>query len=124
MIQDHTREQSYVSIVLAIYTALPETPTRARTADRKLAQSWNQSGITLEVVESALLLGQLRRLARPPDYPKLTPIRSLHYFVPVIEEVLEKPLPEGYVEYMKSKLRILNDRMLGSTLAIGGQTGS
>jgi len=107
MIQDHSSNRSYVPTVLEMYMALPETPSRTRPADRNLAEEWQQSGVTLEVVESALLLGQLRRLARPPEYPKLNPIQSLYYFVPLIQEVMDKPLPDGYVEYMKSKLQKL-----------------
>ena len=124
MIHDHAQDQSYVSVVLEMYTALPETPARARPADRKLAEDWQRSGITLEVVESVLLLGQLRRLARPTDYPKLSPIRSLYYFVPVMEEVMEKPLPDGYVEYMRWKLQKPNARNPGATPAAGSHTGA
>ncbi len=124
MIQNDAENRSYISAVIEMYVALPETPARARPADRKLAEDWQRSGITLEVVESALLLGQLRRLARPPDYPKLSPIRSLYYFVPLMEEVREKPLQDGYVEYMKSKLQKLSARTPGSIPAIGAHTGA
>jgi hypothetical protein len=124
MIENHAWNPSYVSEVLAMYTTLPETPTRARPGDRRLAEDWQRSGVTLEVVESALLLGQLRRLARPPDYPKLNPIRSLYYFVPLIEEVMEKPLPDGYVEYMKSKLQKLGASNPGTPPAARSQTGA
>jgi hypothetical protein len=44
-------------------------------------------GVPLETVETALLLGALRRMIRPPDAPRLTPIRSLAYFRPLIEEI-------------------------------------
>ena len=124
MIQNNAENQSYISVVLEMYTALPETPARSRPADHKLAEDWHRSGITLEVVECALVLGQLRRLARPPEYPKLAPIRSLYYFVPVIQEVMEKPLPEGYVEYMKCKLQKLKFRNPRSTPAVGNHAGA
>jgi hypothetical protein len=123
MIEAHVWNKSYVPEVLALYTALPETPSRARPADRKLAEDWQRRGITLEVIESAMLLGELRRLARPPDYPKLNPIRSLYYFVPLIEEVMEKPLPDDYVEYMRSKLRKLAPGKPDSSPQVDSQTG-
>ncbi len=56
MTEDQSWNRSYVPAVLAMYTALPETPARARPADRRLAEEWRPSGVTLEVVESALLL--------------------------------------------------------------------
>jgi hypothetical protein len=37
----------------------------------------------------------------------LTPrIRSLAYFEPVIEELLEQPVPDGYLHYLRHKLRL------------------
>ena len=124
MIENHAWNPSYVSEVLAIYTTLPETPARARPADRRLAETWQRGGVTLQMVESALLLGQLRRLARPPEYPRLNPIRSLYYFVPLVEEVMEKPLPDGYVKYMKSKLQKLDASRQEPQPAERSQTGT
>jgi hypothetical protein len=57
------------------------------------------------VVESAFLLASLRRLLRPADVPALSPIRSLAYFQPVIEELLSHPAPDNYLEYLRLKLR-------------------
>ena len=34
----------------------------------------------------------------------LGPIRSLHYFLPVIEELLATPVPQAYVTYLRSKV--------------------
>ena len=124
MTENHAWNPGYVPQVLAMYLTLPETPTRACPADRKLAEQWQRGGVTLEIVESALLLGQLRRLARPPDYPKLNPIRSLYYFIPLIEEVMGKPLPGGYVEYMKSKIQKLGTSEIESTPASQSKTGA
>ena len=59
----------------------------------------------LRVVETALLLGSLRRLIRPADAPRLSPIRSLAYFRPVIDELRSHPAPEGYLDYLRLKLR-------------------
>ena len=100
--------RSYVTTVLTMYTMLPETPIRVRPADRKLAECWYREGVTIQTVESALLLGQIRRLGRPAAYQKLAPVRSLYYFVPLIGEVIKNPLPDGYLEYIKSKLRKLD----------------
>lgn len=105
-----TDGHSYVSSVLGMYAALHETPDRPRPADRRLAENWHNRGITLQTVESALLLGQLRRLGRPADYPKLQPIRSLYYFVPLIDEVLASSLEPDYVSYIRMTLKRLESR--------------
>ena len=36
----------------------------------------------------------------------LGPIRSLHYFMPVIEELLAHPVPESYLAYLRSKVTL------------------
>ena len=55
----------------------------------------------LRVVETALLLGSLRRLIRPADAPRRSPIRSLAYFRPVIDEIRAHPAPESYLDYLR-----------------------
>jgi hypothetical protein len=56
-------------------------------------------------VETATLVGSLRRLIRPADAPRLSPIRSLAYFRPVIDELRAHPAPESYVYRLRLKLR-------------------
>jgi hypothetical protein len=57
------------------------------------------------MVESAFLLASLCRLVRSADLLPLSPIRSLAYFRPVIEELLANSAPENYLEYLHLKLR-------------------
>jgi hypothetical protein len=96
---------SYVASVVTLYIEMPETPMRVSASDQWLARSLHQNGVPLETVEVALLLGSLRRLIRPADAPRLTPIRSLAYFRPVIDELQENPAPENYRDYLRLKLR-------------------
>jgi DNA-binding helix-hairpin-helix protein with protein kinase domain len=98
----------YVTAVLNVYLGLPETPLRATTQDRRLASQLQERGVTLGVVESAFLLASVRRLVRPADVPPLSPIRSLAYFQPVIDELLSQPPPEGYLAYLRLKLEQLS----------------
>ena len=112
MIQNttHTDATQYQTAVLKLYLELPETPSRAGLQDRKRAEELYARGINLATVESALLLASLRRLGRPDDWPPLAPIRSLAYFMPVIEELLDNPIPDDYREYLSSKVRSLGNR--------------
>jgi hypothetical protein len=96
---------SYVASVVTFYLEMPDTPLRVSVSDQWLARYFHQNGVPLETVETALLLGSLRRLIRPADAPQLSPIRSLAYFRPVIEELCEHPAPENYREYLRLKLR-------------------
>jgi hypothetical protein len=99
----------YVAAVLTLYIDLPDTPLRASVPDQRQARTWFDRGVSLEVVETALLLACLRRMARPIDVPPLPRIRSLAYFQPVIEELREHPAPGGYLQYLRLKLRNIID---------------
>jgi hypothetical protein len=59
----------------------------------------------LSKIENALVLAAVRRLIRPADAPPLTTVRSLAYFLPVIEEVLETEVGEEYFQYARQKLQ-------------------
>jgi hypothetical protein len=98
---------AYVADVLLLYVELPETPLRAGVQDQWRARRWHDLGVPLCVVESAFLLGSLRRLLRPADAPPLSPIRSLAYFQPVLDELIANPPPENYLDYLRLKLRRL-----------------
>ena len=105
-----TAADGYVTAVLTLYLGLPETPLRASTQDRRLARQLYEHGVTLQVVESAFLLASVRRLARPADVPALSPIRSLAYFQPVIEELLSNPAPKNYTEYLRLNLQQMTEQ--------------
>jgi hypothetical protein len=95
---------AYVAAVVMAYVELPETPLSANLQDHRQARRLHDRGIPLRIVESALLLGSLRRLIRPADLPPLPAIRSLAYFQPVIDELLAHPMLENYLEYLRHKL--------------------
>ena len=104
---------AYVNAVLVYYLQLPDTPLRASAADQRLAWQLFDRAVPLQTVESALLLGSLRRLARPSDLPPLQPIRSLAYFQPIVDELLgQPPLPDGYRSYLKLKLERFSSAMV------------
>jgi hypothetical protein len=106
---------AYVAAVITLYMDMPDTPMRISASDQWLARHFYQDGVPMETVETALLLGSLRRLIRPADSPRLAPIRSLAYFRPVIEELQENPAPENYCEYLKMKLRMATQKTPAET---------
>ena len=83
---------------------MPATPTQATAPDRQQAQRLFAMGVPAEIVETALLLASLRRLVRDRSAGALPCIRSLAYFVPVIEELLLQPVRPGYLDYLRRKL--------------------
>lgn len=102
----------YVKSVLDLYLALPETPNRVSRSDRSLALELFQRDVPRSTIEAAFLLASARRLCRPTDAPSLGSIRSLHYFLPVIDEITYQPLPAGYLDYLRRKLATSNSKHL------------
>jgi len=96
--------KDYSRAVLDLYARLPGTPPKARPADRRLLEQLHSRGVPLCAVESALFLACARRLYRDPRKPPLPQIRSLAYFLPVIDELSQNPLPSGYLTYVRSKV--------------------
>jgi len=96
--------EGYRQTLLDLYLRLPDTPCRLSRHDGRLVQQLWERRIPLTTVETAFLLASLRRAARRPDAIPLGPIRSLHYFLPVIEELLAQPAPESYLAYLRSKV--------------------
>ena len=94
----------YVRKLLEAYRTTPGTTGSIRRSDRVLAEQLHQRGVPLRVVENALVLAVARRLMHSPEAPPLGTIRSLAYFVPVIEEVLEGTVGQDYFNYLRYRL--------------------
>ncbi len=105
-----TGVDEFVKYILNLYRLLPETPSKTNPNDRKTATALHQRQILMSTIESALLLGSVRRLSRSPDMPPLSPIRSLAYFLPVIQELLDHPIRDDYANYLRIKLHALNSK--------------
>jgi hypothetical protein len=97
-------QRDYVHRLLEAYRTTPGTCGAVRRADRLLAAQLYERGVPVEVVENALTLAAARRLIRPAGAPPLGVVRSLAYFVPVIEEVLDLKAGQDYYRYLRSKL--------------------
>jgi hypothetical protein len=96
--------QEYVSRLLDAYRKTPGTTGRVHRQDRKLAEQFYEHRIPLKAVENALVLATARRLLRPEDAPPLDTIRSLHYFSPVIDEVMKSTMGNDYILYLRRKI--------------------
>ena len=79
----HSR-RSYAEAVLSAYRSCPGTTGHVRRSDRLFAGTLHDRGISLDAIRAAFVLATARRAFRPADAPPLQPIRSLYYFLPVI----------------------------------------
>lgn len=97
-------QEEYIRQVLEAYRKTPGTMGTVRRADRLLAAQLYQRGLSVKVIENALVLAATRRLIRRADAAPLGTIRSLAYFLPVIEEVLALRVSPDYFDYLRHKL--------------------
>jgi hypothetical protein len=104
---DGGSQEEYIRRVLEAYRKTPSTMGTVRRPDRVVALQLYQRGISVSVIENAFLLAATRRLMRPADAPPLGAIRSLAYFLPVIEEVLSLRVSPEYFQYLRHKLERL-----------------
>jgi hypothetical protein len=93
----------YVRRLLDGYCRTPSVVGVIRPADQRLAEDFYRRSIPLALVEAAFALTAARRLFRVP--PLVTPIRSLHYFLPVLNELADDPPAPEYFHYLRWKLR-------------------
>jgi hypothetical protein len=94
----------YVEALLRAYLELPATTNRARAADRALARSLFAQNVPLDLVRAAFIVATSRRASRPSGASPLGPIRSLHYFLPVIDELRLSPPDPAYIRHLQSRL--------------------
>ena len=67
-------------------------------------------GVAVHVVQDALILAAARRLTRAAGVPPLAPIRSLAYFLPVIEEVMHLEVGREYFQHLRRRVASLTAR--------------
>jgi hypothetical protein len=110
-VDNNRGQEEYVRQVLEAYHQTPGTMGTLRQPDRLLAAQLYERGVSVSVIQNALILAAVRRLIRPANTPPLGTIRSLAYFLPVIEEVLDLKVSPGYFQYLRHKLaRIASPR--------------
>ena len=97
--------EEYIQKVLSAYRTTPGTAGTIRRPDRLLAAPLHARGVPLRAVENALVLAAARRIIRDPSAPPLGTIRSLAYFAPVIEEVLDLRISPDYFQYLRHKIQ-------------------
>jgi hypothetical protein len=93
---DAEDRRRYVHELLRLYVATPGVAGHVRRADRDFAGTLFDRRIPLYVVETAFVVAAARRVRNNAFASPMPPIRSVHYFAGVIQEVLDRPL--GYRE--------------------------
>jgi hypothetical protein len=103
-VDDGSLQKEFVYRVLEAYRKTPGTMGTVRRPDRLLAEQLYQRGVSATIVENAFILAAARRLMHPADAPPFGTIRSLAYFLPVIDEVLGLSVSQDYFQHLRHKL--------------------
>lgn len=103
---DHTLDRRYyVEHILEAYRTTPICAGKVRREDRRLAHRLYDQRTPLRLVRAAFYLAAMRRLYRPFDATPLPPVRALHYFLPVLDEIRRHDIDPHYIAYAEQKVR-------------------
>lgn len=94
----------YVKAIRDMYVGMPTTSHRLHHKEVELARHLYRQRVPLLHVEAALLVESARRVLPHEPHPR-KPIRSLHEIVSILEQSRRSALSEGYVLYLRHKLR-------------------
>jgi hypothetical protein len=100
-------QKAYVDSVRECFLALGCSSGKFGVAEAAAAGNLQRRGIPWAMLEEAMLLGACRKYTCWIEGQVLEPIWNLAYFEPIIAEIKEKPLPPGYSDYLRKKIRRL-----------------
>ncbi len=94
----------YVEVIGDIYAELPITSRALPSNELDVARQLHREGFRLHYVEAGLLVATARRVLGN-DPQALEPMCSLRDVVPIIEQARRAGAGQGYVNYLRHKLR-------------------
>ena len=95
----------YVAAVRSLFLAPACVTGVFSSADEQLAAEWYRTGIPIDHVERAVLLGCTRKYVALFNHDGGSPITSLHYFAGPLEEVAETETSLDYWRYLAARVR-------------------
>ncbi len=102
--------ERYVAEVRRIFLSQRCISSAFTPADDRIAADWHRSGVPLECVERAILLGCLRKYVTFLNHGSGTPITTLGYFRSLIDEIDQLNASPDYWQYVAIRLTALERR--------------
>jgi hypothetical protein len=96
-----------VAEVRRLFLARPCVRAAFSPADERLARSWLQQGISLEMINRAILFGCARKYTAWRNGQERGTIGSLRYFEAVLEELIAQTPSPDYWQYVEAKVERL-----------------
>jgi len=97
-------QETYVDAVRKRFLELGCGNAQFGAIEIAAARDLQRRGVSLAVVEDAMLLAASRKYMSWFEGNALEPIQSLDYFNDVIAEIQNKPFPPGYSAYLRKKV--------------------
>lgn len=105
-------ESGFVEQVRTRLLKYPIVRSSFGAADQKLARELFRKGVSLDHLDRALLLGLTRKYVSTLNSLGTSPIYSLSYFLPLLDEVAQTESSGRYWEYLRRRLDDLNTAWL------------
>ena len=100
-------QKAYVESVRACFLSLGCGSGKFGAAEAADARDLQRRGIPLTLIEDAMFLGACRKYGSWFEGRASEPIHSLRYFDQLVAEIQQEPLPAGYPEYLRGKVKQL-----------------
>jgi hypothetical protein len=101
---DSQSANAYVDAIKKSFVAIGCTNGKLSARDAQIARDLQNTGVPLETVQNALLIGTVRKYVSWLNGGSREPIGSLAYFVAIISEINDRPLTPDYQEYLQGKV--------------------
>ena len=101
---DSQSANAYVDAIKKSFVAIGCTTGKLSARDAQIARDLQNTGVPLETVQNALLIGTVRKYVSWLNGGSGEPIGSLAYFVAIISEIQDRPLTPDYQEYLQRKV--------------------
>lgn len=96
---------TFVSEVQKMLQARACVHASLSTADEVLARQWFSRGVPLQRIGQAILLGCSRKYSSWRNNQTHTPILSLAYFAPILDEIAQQKIQDEYWEYLSIRIQ-------------------
>lgn len=103
-------KNKYVREVLQLYLATPTVAGPVRKADRIYAENLFRQRVPLYAIANAFIVGAARRILHNGYASPMPPVRSLHYFRNIIQEMLDRPPGYREIAILQEQLALRLDR--------------
>jgi biotin operon repressor len=104
---DSSAQSAFVAEVKRMFLERVPGAASFTAADQQLACRWFVQQVSLDRLEKAFLLGSVRQQITRINRQENTPIRSLHYFQPLLEEVRRLKVSHSYWVHLRHQLHRL-----------------